>query len=431
MPVAAVPEYLGRDFSEASPGLRFGLYLPLWTERADQERQVMALAGKRSREAGELKEILDSKGMDAAIKHARARRGRLPALWEKNDHEARDAWRTVARLTPDDVARGHALQERQSAMIELLESAGQAAVFHARSVAPFTTGLGNEHPLENGFAFLWPYGLPYLPGSGVKGVLRQAARELAGVGTAAQWALESDWTAEAIDALFGSEDSAAPARGALQFWDVIPGIRGDSLMLEVMTAHQSHYYQKGESPHESGQPNPINYLTVPPGSAFAFHVVCDLSFLRGRAPELAENGRWKALLEQAFAHAFDWLGFGARTAVGYGAMAVDESAAEVAEQRRREREEEARVAAMTEEERQIDELRSLFERERAAGRLAPNGPVAEQRLRLLEAARGWTDPGARRAAGALLREIARALPWSKKRAKEARAILAELLGESE
>mgnify|MGYP003597607920 FL=1 len=30
MPIAAVPAYLGTDFSSASPGLRFGMYLPLW-----------------------------------------------------------------------------------------------------------------------------------------------------------------------------------------------------------------------------------------------------------------------------------------------------------------------------------------------------------------------------------------------------------------
>ena len=28
MAIAAVPAYLGRDFSTASPGLRFGMYLP-------------------------------------------------------------------------------------------------------------------------------------------------------------------------------------------------------------------------------------------------------------------------------------------------------------------------------------------------------------------------------------------------------------------
>ena len=30
MPIAAVPAYLGTDFRSASPGLRFGMYLPLW-----------------------------------------------------------------------------------------------------------------------------------------------------------------------------------------------------------------------------------------------------------------------------------------------------------------------------------------------------------------------------------------------------------------
>ena len=30
MAIAAVPAYLGKDFSQASPGLRFSMYLPLW-----------------------------------------------------------------------------------------------------------------------------------------------------------------------------------------------------------------------------------------------------------------------------------------------------------------------------------------------------------------------------------------------------------------
>jgi CRISPR-associated protein Cmr6 len=87
-----------------------------------------------------------------------------------------------------------------------------------------------------------------------------------------------------------------------------------------MTPHQSHYYQRGETPHESGSPNPINFLTVPPGSEFAFHVQCNRPFLARIAPGLAKDDRWKALLEAAFVHAFAWLGFGAKTAVGYGAM---------------------------------------------------------------------------------------------------------------
>jgi CRISPR-associated protein Cmr6 len=123
--------------------------------------------------------------------------------------------------------------------------------------------------------------------------------------------------------LFGRETDSGDAehlRGVLSFWDVVPQITGGKLHVEVMTPHQAHYYQHGQSPHDSGQPNPILFLTVPPGSKFEFHVVCDLPALRRLAAPLAEAGRWKELLQAAFEHAFTWLGFGAKTAVGYGAM---------------------------------------------------------------------------------------------------------------
>jgi CRISPR-associated protein Cmr6 len=203
--------------------------------------------------------------------------------------------------------------------------------------------LGNEHPLENGFAFLNPYGLPYLAGSGVKGVLRAAARELAsGQWDSKEWLHAEEprhevrdkqgkplFDASDIDVLFGSEalDGENHLRGVLSFWDVIPQIEGHSLMVDIMTPHQSHYYQEdtkkgavSTSPHDSGSPNPISFLTVPPGSVFAFHVLSDSARLEHLAPDLANNERWKVLLTEASEHAFAWLGFGAKTSVGYGAM---------------------------------------------------------------------------------------------------------------
>ncbi len=190
-------------------------------------------------------------------------------------------------------------------------------------------------------------------------MLRQAARELA----SGVWGDTHGWSAEkniplmagegerrkpvlddskrpvmlsVIDVLFGLESRDGEkehVRGALSFWDVIPQIAGDSLMVEIMTPHQSHYYQQEKdrktgdstSPHDSGQPIPIAFLTVPPGSHFVFHVVCDRAHLGRLAPALLEQDgdgkpRWQGLLRAAFAHAFEWLGFGAKTAVGYGTM---------------------------------------------------------------------------------------------------------------
>jgi CRISPR-associated protein Cmr6 len=344
MPIAAVPHYLGQGFKTASPGQRFGMYLPIWTARADQEADVRKRAEAKSREGDEVSALL-SKGMDAAISVLRQRdRKPLAGLWDKNDFASRQAWREVCALGKADVERMQALAARQAAQASAVNPA-ELLRLQATAIAPFTTGLGNEHPLENGFAFLNPYGLPYLPGSGVKGVLRQAANELA----SGQWDV-SDWgtdlrhevheregkdgqkgkrlfDASDLDVLFGSEarDGENHLRGVLSFWDVIPQIEGNSLMVEIMAPHQSHYYQQkgaagSTSPHDSGSPNPISFLTVPPGSGFAFHVLCDSARLEHLAPDLAANDRWKALLTDAFEHAFTWLGFGAKTAVGYGAM---------------------------------------------------------------------------------------------------------------
>ena len=353
MPIAALPEYLQKqDFSTASPGLRFGMYLPVWTARSDQEKEVKYRARKRSPEAREIREYLDANGMDATIDWLQGRqRNPLPGQWAKNKAAADKAWKNVCNLTSNDKEILSKLAIRQQALFSRLDPDSSCALY-ATATAPFSTGLGNEHPLENGFAFLWPYGLPYLPGSGVKGVLRQAARELAdGI-----WGDNRGWAKDAVTALFGSEDSNNAQRGALTFWDVIPQIRGDALAVEVMTPHQSDYYQGKEAPHDSGSPNPIYFLTVPPGSGFDFHVTCNPALLKGM--DGSEN--WRELLQAAFELAFDWLGFGAKTAVGYGAMRVDQSREEEqreqAEKEAARRQREAELASMSPVERDIVEI---------------------------------------------------------------------------
>ena len=345
MPVAAVPKYLGADFRAASPGMRFGMLLPIWATRADQERRVREKASGGSREARRLDETLRRAGMDAAIAEMKRREKSFPDLWGKDDDGARKVWKHVCCLDNGDQACMGALVARAMAMRSKVPSQAVLSL-QAEAVAPFTTGLGNEHPLENGFAFLWPYGLPYLPGSGVKGVVRQAARELA----RGRWGDPEGWSEDAryvardtkgkllveglsmLDVLFGKETEGGEKehfRGVLTFWDVIPRIAGGALRVEIMTPHQKHYYQgereKGrleiKPPHDCGEPTPIHFLTVPPGSRFTFHVVCDEARLARIAPDFAADGRWRTLLEAAFEHAFEWLGFGAKTAVGYGVMA--------------------------------------------------------------------------------------------------------------
>ena len=390
MPVSATPDYLGTDFRSASPALRFGMYLSVWTSREDQEREFKDRQQRKSGEAHDLRDSVKSEGFDAALQREVAD-GRIPQLWMKNESGGGPAWQNAAVLTPDDASCAKAFHDRQSAALRAMPNT-RVLELAAQSVAPFSTGLGIEHPLENGFAFLSPYGLPYLPGTGVKGVLRRAAEELTHremFGNDSAWTLPliwhlfgfepwprprknqdvSDWATRLkgfpldrptvqtyLDAIFGNADSEVRerilsaddpclallqqrhlhVRGALAFWDVVPQMPlNKGLDVEVMTPHYSHYYQKrkhdGEgsvTPHDSGKPNPINFLVVPPGSSFVFRVSCDVGRLWRVAPELAKDAAWKTPLQQAFFHAYEWLGFGAKTAVGYGAMRADPREAE-------------------------------------------------------------------------------------------------------
>lgn len=417
MPIAALPAYLQKqDLSTASPGMRFGMYLPIWTDRTDQETEINERAGRKSREAEELQEHMKRYGMEATITQwTQRRQSPLPEKWGKNDHASRKAWRNVAKLNSGDKALMGKLLERQTAQAALFDAIGDLLRLDALATAPFTTGLGNEHPLENGFAFLNPYGLPYLPGSGVKGVLRQAARELA----SGEWGETLGWSDEAITALFGREGESGESehqRGALVFWDVIPQVAGNSLAVEIMTPHQSHYYQHGATPHESGQPTPISFLTVPHGARFVFHIQCKLAFLDGLAPALAQNHLWKALLEAAFAHAYQWLGFGAKTAVGYGAMKEHPEAktererlAAAAQAEAEHLAEVARLGAMSPEdiaweEHQpvVDKFHEQFETARKTA-YKPGSLFDTQRNDFLKMALAWADTKSRQVAGELLK----------------------------
>jgi len=259
---AAVPWYVGDNFNEAPPGHRYLLYLPFWTQ------------GWSAIKEGKQRVLKD---LGAIPEHA----GKVI----------------------------HALVQRQ---LQVGNASG-AEVIQAFSTAPFATGLGWEHPNENGFAFLHPYGLPYLAGSGVKGVLRRAAQELAGSNE------NFGWSQEVIIQLFGLEPktgSDMASGGALRFFDVVPEIAGKSMGVDIMNPHYGDYYQGKSTPHDAGSPIPVFFLVVPPGSKFTFVVDCPRAY---HLPE-ALRIKWRDMIGAAFTHAFDWLGFGAKTAVGYGAM---------------------------------------------------------------------------------------------------------------
>lgn len=376
----AVPDYLGQNFSDTPPGHRFTLYGAFWEPDQGWQRVKNTPPADLKRDFGQLP--LSSRQM-------------------------RDA-----------------LRARQACVVAAL---GEAVwTIEAQSIAPFVTGTGIEHPLENGMTFLNPYGLPYLPGSSVKGVLRRAAEELA----KGDWGDKQGWDQPAIDALFGKEPESGDTetgrtRGALTFWDVFPDC--DRLAVDIMNPHYGDYYQGHTPPTDCGQPIPIFFLTVPENSGFTFYVQCD----RARLPGDWSADRWRTLLEAAFVHAFDWLGFGAKTAVGYGAMRRDlereaenrHKAEEAKQQHQAEAAKQIRQAAkaaLSLEQKAIAELRRWFEEDRATKRKEPGGRLANRLNDLLKDGLSW--PAAERETLAQLAEVIYGyLDWSGKKKQERKA----------
>lgn len=166
----------------------------------------------------------------------------------------------------------------------------------------FVSGLGMGHVLETGFVWHRVLGVPYLPGSSVKGLVRA-------------WAEMSD--KETATRLFGPKDEGPtrkPDTGDLIVFDAVP-VTKPELEVDIMNPHYAPYYgdRDGKTPPaDYHSPRPIFFLTVAPGAVFSFA----FGLRRGCGGSKADVDTVFRFLSEAL----DTLGAGGKTAVGYGFM---------------------------------------------------------------------------------------------------------------
>jgi CRISPR/Cas system CMR subunit Cmr6 (Cas7 group RAMP superfamily) len=168
-------------------------------------------------------------------------------------------------------------------------------------------GLGSKaNAHEIGLALHGTYGWPVIPGSALKGL-------------AAAWAVESG--VQQVDLLrvlggprLGMRDVPA-AMGSVSFLDALPDRVSVNVAADVMTPHVKPYYDaiaKGAPrpapPAEYHNPVPVTFLTV--SGAYTIDL-CGQS-----EADLDLAAEW-------LAKAGDELGAGAKTAAGYGYLAID------------------------------------------------------------------------------------------------------------
>ncbi|QKG83301.1 type III-B CRISPR module RAMP protein Cmr6 [Kroppenstedtia pulmonis] len=198
-----------------------------------------------------------------------------------------------------------------------------------KTTSRFVTGLGRSHPVENGFAWHPTLGTAYLPGSSVKGMVRA-------------WAQECGVEETEIQRLLGTESKV----GEWIFFDALP-LKPICLEVDIMTPHYGDYYAdpKQNPPHDRSNPIPIPFLTVAEEQEFVF------AFAPRRIQEKQESDEEK--LSSWLKGALDWMGAGAKTAVGYGRFTTNKDKEnewkKEQEERQRQEEEQRKLAEIQRE----------------------------------------------------------------------------------
>lgn len=196
---------------------------------------------------------------------------------------------------------------------EAMKDLPGTVLLQVTTAGPLAIGLGTTSPIDIGISLHHTYGVPYLPGSSLKGLSRKAAADFA-------------LTAEQISILFGDADKddgvdnagvdarGDAKRGYITFWDgwLDPG-RVSALTPDVITVHHPGYYasQGVTAPTDFDDPNPVAFLSIPPGTRF--HLALS-------APDAPD---WLPLTVNILTHGLAPLGLGAKTAVGYGRFTVE------------------------------------------------------------------------------------------------------------
>ena len=181
----------------------------------------------------------------------------------------------------------------------------------------FVTGMGNSHPVENGFSWHPTLGVPYIAGSAVKGLVR------AWVELNEDKLLDDDKAAR-LKSWFGTEkkDDVAEQAGDFIFFDAIPAQR-PSLIADIMTPHMGKWYSDGDEnrdlkpealPADWHEPIPVTFLAVK-----------QAQFIFSITPRKVQQQTQLTEVFKALEQALEWLGAGAKTGAGYGYMTQDDS----------------------------------------------------------------------------------------------------------
>lgn len=284
--------------------------------------------------------------------------GEAKGLWLSTSRRALDGESpSLFEVPRTDIDLMRAKQEQWLDMVKASDGSAITMTTAERLVA----GLGASHVLETALTLDRNTGLPYLPGSTVKGLAR--AWGLIEIGAQLGITLDDEVSvrgeqkklfnvvaetliSEPTETLLPTLQRLRPVNedaetyvqwfrfifgwqgetGAICFADAIyAGESAPRYAADVMTPHYVNYYTEngGKPPAEDDNPNPVSFITVDKGNVFAFGLIPRLSAYMIFTEEDRQNN-----LTMALNVTTDWLvnglarmGVGSKTAAGYGFFA--------------------------------------------------------------------------------------------------------------
>jgi len=180
----------------------------------------------------------------------------------------------------------------------------------------FVIGMGYPSLIENGFLFHFTYGVPYIPGESVKGLVRNMFL-LENFGEENLNEVEKKLLEETYEdknllnrfkIIFGTKES----EGKVVFFDAYPlKLKKDNFVVDVMNPHYESYYRTlgKEPPKEWDNPIPIFFLALE-NTEFVFNV--------GVSKDLKNGEEYLKEIMNLLKYGLETFGIGSKKRKGYG-----------------------------------------------------------------------------------------------------------------
>lgn len=200
-------------------------------------------------------------------------------------------------------------------LIDYTESINHELISFTAKTQKMVVGLGTESLRELGITLHHVYGIPYIPGQGIKGMFRNYI--INEYYSSEEEALGN----ELFSVIFGSNSQ----QGKVNFYDAFPVNVKDIMGLDIMTPHYNNYYQNNKPPTDDDKLSPNKFIIVK-DAKFKFNISIEKT---DRLFTVKDNDTDKPInlytwLVENLNYALNYQGVGGKTSVGYGFFDIND-----------------------------------------------------------------------------------------------------------